>query len=139
MNRINGELKWGETAPSPGIDCYIPKDNPNGIGIIIFPGGGYGGLSEHEGKGYAEYFCASGIASFVVTYRLGSNGHRHPAMLEDTCVPLANSMLFATAFRDYGVPFELHVYAKGGHGLGLNTSFTWAADCMRWVEDITQQ
>ena len=25
--------------------------------MLIFPGGGYGNLAEHEGKGYAEWFA----------------------------------------------------------------------------------
>jgi dipeptidyl aminopeptidase/acylaminoacyl peptidase len=30
-----------------------------------------------------------------------------------------NSLLFATALRAHHVPFELHIYQKGGHGLSL--------------------
>jgi len=35
---------------------------------------------------------------------------------EDALVPCENSMLFASALRKVGVPFELHVFEKGGHG-----------------------
>ena len=83
MKEIIGKLKSAKSNPSPQIDCYIPEGNSNGIGLIIFPGGGYGGLAEHEGRGYAEYFSERGIACFVVKYRLGSEGFSHPAMLED--------------------------------------------------------
>jgi len=38
---------------------------------------------------------------------------------EDAAVPVENSMAFAAACRSHGVPFELHIYEKGGHGLGL--------------------
>ena len=54
-----------------------------GAAFIICPGGGYGGLAEHEGKGYALWFNEHGIAGFVLKYRLGSKGYRHPAMLND--------------------------------------------------------
>ena len=54
-----------------------------GSAMIIFPGGGYGGLAEHEGKGYACWFQEHGITAFVVKYRLGTHGYRHPAMLQD--------------------------------------------------------
>ena len=50
---------------------------------MICPGGGYGGLAEHEGKGYAEWLNEHGIAGIVLKYRLGSQGYRHPAMLDD--------------------------------------------------------
>src|SRR5206468_1319323 len=38
---------------------------------------------------------------------------------EDTAVPVENSLLFAAALRKAGVPFDLHVYQKGRHGIGL--------------------
>jgi acetyl esterase/lipase len=246
MKKILGALDCGTTAPSPEIDCFIPEDDPSGVGVVIFPGGGYGGLAEHEGAGYAEYLCGAGIACFVVKYRLGPQGHRHPAMLEDalaavytvrsqaaefgvdpqkigvmgssagghlaahtlvgwrqyasrvllrpdfgilcypvivsqgqhahkgsmlnlagedappqllealSCekhvsaqtppcflwhtgedagVPLENSMMFAAALRANDVPFELHLYHKGGHGLGLGAPFDWGAECLRWIEE----
>ena len=83
MNTIRGKLDSGKTAPSPQIDCWVPERDPSGIGIIIFPGGGYGGLAEHEGEGYARYLCSAGISCFVVKYRLAPQGYHHPAMLED--------------------------------------------------------
>ena len=36
---------------------------------------------------------------------------------EDQAVPVENSMLFAQALKKYNIPFELHIYPKGGHGL----------------------
>ena len=248
MKTTKGRLRTGKTGPSPSIECWIPKRDRKGIGLIILPGGGYGGLAEHEGKGYAEHFSSAGIACFVVTYRLGSQGFRHPAMLEDalsaictirscasdfgiapdklgimgssagghlaahtlvawhqyesdvslrpdfgilcypvisstgahahtgsmqnlagdapapallaelSCekhvsaetppcfiwhtgedagVPLENSMMFASALRKNGVPFELHLYARGGHGLGLGAPFSWETDCLRWIKETT--
>jgi acetyl esterase/lipase len=248
MKIITGKLKNGRTNPSPSIECWIPEQNHNRIGLIILPGGGYGMLAEHEGKGYAEHFCRAGIACFVVSYRLGSKGFRHPAMLEDalaaietvrsmaaefqidphrigimgssagghlaahtlvawnkyksdvslrpdfgilcypvitsgehahkgsfnnlagndasatllhelSCekhvtaetppcfiwhtaqdagVPAENSMIFASALRKHKVPFELHVYTTGRHGLGLGSHFRWETDCLRWILEITQ-
>lgn len=246
MKELIGSLEKASTAPSPRIACWLPREgSANGAAIIIFPGGGYGGLAPHEGAGYAERFVQEGYCGFVVEYRLGSAGHRHPAMLEDalasvravrsrakefgispdrigvmgssagghlaahclTCwheresavslrpdfgilcypvidmvgphthlgskanllgenfapavsrevscdlrvdartppcflwhtveddgVPVENSMLFAAALRRHGVPFELHVYEKGGHGLGLGAPFPWANDCLRWLK-----
>jgi acetyl esterase/lipase len=39
--------------------------------------------------------------------------------VEDPAVPVENALLFAGALRRARVPFELHVYEKGGHGLGM--------------------
>jgi acetyl esterase/lipase len=38
---------------------------------------------------------------------------------DDAAVPVGNSLLFAEALRRHGVPFELHVFPRGAHGLGL--------------------
>lgn len=38
---------------------------------------------------------------------------------EDTCVPTENSLLLVSAYRKCGVPFSLHIFEHGGHGLSL--------------------
>jgi acetyl esterase/lipase len=38
---------------------------------------------------------------------------------DDTSVPLRNAMLMFDALRAAGVPVDLHVFARGGHGFGL--------------------
>lgn len=56
---------------------------------------------------------------------------------EDAGVPVENSLLFASALRRFGVPFELHIYEKGRHGLGLPSSHRpappWDVDCLHWL------
>ena len=51
--------------------------------MVICPGGGYGGLAPHEGEHYARFLNEQGVAGFVLKYRLGSSGYRHPSMLQD--------------------------------------------------------
>jgi acetyl esterase/lipase len=60
---------------------------------------------------------------------------------EDKTVPMENSMMFAAALRKNHVPFDFHVYQKGGHGMGLGDkkhpgvpSHPWAADCLFWLK-----
>jgi len=47
--------------------------------------------------------------------------HTAPAFIwhtvQDASVPVENSMQYAMALRRSGVPFELHLYERGGHGL----------------------
>ena len=38
---------------------------------------------------------------------------------DDGCVPVENALLMATALREKDIPFELHVYPHGQHGLSL--------------------
>jgi len=260
-------LLWPSGAPGalgdkdddkPTLTAFLPDpDKATGAAIVICPGGGYGGLAPHEGKGYAEWLNENGIAGLVLKYRLGSKGYRHPAMLndaaravrlarskaeewhldpkrvgimgssagghlastllthfdagkaddadpierfssrpdigilcypvitmgpnthggskknllgenppqelvdllsnekhvtkdtpptflfhtwEDGSVKVENSIAFAEALRDAGVPFDLHIYQKGGHGMGLGGGraggphHPWVADCLYWLK-----
>jgi len=59
---------------------------------------------------------------------------------EDQVVEVENSMLFAGALRRVGVPFDLHIYQTGPHGIGLGSSqwdpakrLPWTADCIYWL------
>lgn len=68
----------------PTLTAFLPTDGPaKRTAIVICPGGGYGGLSAHEGSGYAEWLADQGIVGIVLKYRLGSGGYRHPIMLQD--------------------------------------------------------
>lgn len=60
---------------------------------------------------------------------------------EDAAVSVANSLSFAAALQKAGVPFDLHVYTYGRHGLGLGQHHgdptlphPWAAACRYWLE-----
>jgi len=46
---------------------------------------------------------------------------------EDGTVPVENSLMFAQALRLKNIPFDLHIYPKGGHGLGLGNELTCSA------------
>lgn len=64
---------------------------------------------------------------------------------EDRCVPVANSLLYAEALRANKVPFELHIYEKGDHGLALSTQrlyrnkpalarkYDWVENSVEWL------
>lgn len=68
----------------PTLTAFLPApEKATGTALVVLPGGGYGGLASHEGAGYAEWLAEHGIAAFVLKYRLGSKGYRHPAMLHD--------------------------------------------------------
>lgn len=55
----------------------------------------------------------------------------------DQAVPVENAMLFASALRRAGVPFDLHIYENGRHGLGLpadnDDAPPWDQDCLFWL------
>ena len=59
---------------------------------------------------------------------------------DDGAVPVENSLRLATALRKNKIPFELHVYPKGAHGLGLATGdkhiATWMPLCIEWLRGM---
>jgi acetyl esterase/lipase len=240
-----------EAKDIPTVTVFLPDPVlSSGAAMVICPGGGYGGLADHEGAAYARWLAGHGIAGVVLKYRLGSAGYRHPAMLndaaralrlvrtkagewaidakrvgimgssagghlastllthfdagdagdadpiqrqssrpdlgvlcyavitmgpdthqgskqnllgrdpapelvtllsnelqvtpqtppcfvwstdEDKTVKVENSLSFALALRKAGVPFDLHIYEKGGHGMGLGNGHPWGGDCLFWL------
>src|SRR5262249_39708140 len=86
-------LLWPNGAPGatgdkdqdkPTLTPFLPPpEKATGAAIVVCPGGGYGGLAPHEGQGYAEWLAQNGVAAFVLKYRLGSAGYRHPIELGD--------------------------------------------------------
>ena len=258
---------WPDGAPGalgtnandiPTLTAYLPDAaNTTGAAMVICPGGAYIHLAPHEGNDYALWLNQHGVTCFVLKYRLGTSGYRHPAMLndasravrwvrahadefkvdahrvgimgssagghlaatllthfdagdanaadaierqgsrpdlgvlcypvismgefthkgskesllgknpdpelvkllsnelqvttntppcflwttfEDTAVPIENTLLFAAALQKNHVPFDLHVYQKGGHGMGLKDKppfanpHPWAGDCLFWLK-----
>lgn len=57
---------------------------------------------------------------------------------EDTAVPPENSIIFYRALHRVRVPVELHLFAKGGHGIGLRRDNlpwnTWPDLCRIWMQ-----
>lgn len=62
--------------------------------------------------------------------------------MEDKTVPVENSMALAAALRRAKVPFDLHIYERGPHGIGLGnktfdtaTFHPWTRDCEFWLRE----
>ncbi|EDY21311.1 alpha/beta hydrolase [Chthoniobacter flavus Ellin428] len=62
--------------------------------------------------------------------------------VEDEKVPVDNAFAFADAMREKGVPFDLHLYQKGKHGIGLGFKtfdpeklHPWTRDCAFWLKE----
>jgi acetyl esterase/lipase len=57
---------------------------------------------------------------------------------EDPLVNVKNSLEFGNALRDHNIPFEMHIFPRGGHGLGLAENYSdikkWADLAADWIE-----
>ncbi|MBR5957205.1 MAG: alpha/beta hydrolase [Salinivirgaceae bacterium] len=56
--------------------------------------------------------------------------------LDDNLVPYSNSISYANAMREKGVECELHLYARGDHGLRAKPNETqsfWHDACEKWL------
>lgn len=77
----NQNNEWVSDVTTPTLTVY-PASHPNGMAIIMCPGGGYAGLAiSHEGHDMASWFNTQGITYAVLKYRM-PNGH-HEAPLSD--------------------------------------------------------
>lgn len=69
---------------------------------------------------------------------------------DDDVVPIENSIKYAQALSDNNVPFEMHIFSKGGHGFSISTevvtieerqgfvknSSLWIEMCLNWLKTI---
>lgn len=123
---------YSDSYPADAIDresCY-----PNGAILcypVIFVTEGIGHVGSGKnllGERYEvekERFC---LAQYITE-------STPPVFLwhtaEDASVNVKNSLLFAEGLRDNNVPFELHVFPKGKHGLGLAKQYS---DVSKWAD-----
>lgn len=103
-------LGQGEERPDAGVLCYpvvslLPEYAHGGSrGNLLGPDA----TDEEAAKLSLERLDASNAPPMFLF---------HTA--QDKPVPPQNSLLLAKNFADAGVPFELHIYERGGHGLSL--------------------
>ncbi len=101
----------------PVITTDLPYSNTGSFGNLI-------GKKELTKEEDAFFSCEKAV-----------NENTPPAFLwhtaSDTTVPVMNSILYAEALSRFEVPFELHIYPYGGHGLATCDEQT--------VDDLTDE
>ena len=148
---IMGFSAGGHLASSAGTHydkSYIL--NPNKISlrpdfmILIYPVISFtdniGNLGSREnliGKSPRE----DKIREFSNEYQV--NSETPPAFLvhagNDDVVKVKNSIAFYEAEQNFGIPAELHIYPKGGHGFGMNNETTkdeWMERLKNWLSGL---
>ncbi len=113
--------------------------DPEKIAVCGFSAGGHlaaasGTLAEHKPNAMIlAYPCILESISRILKFRVPSldeavTADTPPAFIfhtrNDQAVPVENSLRFADALDKAGVPFEMHIFGKGPHGISLANSVT---------------
>lgn len=100
------DLEGGRVANvvNPSIAVYRPE-KPNGMAIIMCPGGGYARLAMgHEGHDMAAWFTTQGITYVVLKYRM-PNGHYE--------VPLSDAEQAIRIVRQHAAEWNINPHRIG--------------------------
>lgn len=149
---VMGSSAGGHLAASY-CTCYKPEYKANAL-ILSYPVITSNPEYSHRqsfvnllGEGFAQERADE------LSPELHVNGDTPPCFLwhtfADESVPVENSLLFVRALRDKKVPFELHIFPNGPHGLSLATPETatalrpatahvanWFRLCVEWLSEL---
>lgn len=58
---------------------------------------------------------------------------------DDASVPAGNSLAYAKALGEFGIPYSLHIYPSASHGMGMRSGFgsasTWPSALKGWLSE----
>jgi acetyl esterase/lipase len=125
---------------APSLFVYRPA-RPNGVGLIVMPGGGYAFLSvENEGSTPAAFFTNAGYTVFVLSYRLPGEGwtDRADAPLQDAL--RAIRLVRARAAEYHLDPKRIGVlgFSAGGH-VAASLATDYAIPLYRPIDAIDRE
>jgi acetyl esterase/lipase len=98
--------------------------------LLVLPGGGYGGRSDHEGPGMTEWLTEQGIAAGDLEYRV--QPATYPGPLLDVLIALAE--LRAGVYGSVTGPVAVLGSSAGGHLAGLAATATEAEFALAAME-----
>ncbi len=103
-----------------GLKPEDVKPNAMCLGYSVLTAGPY----THEGSMSA--LAGKGNDRLTLSLELQVDSETPPAFLfhsiADSVVPVENSLLFAKQLKLYHVPFEMHLFEEGPHGMSLDDS-----------------
>jgi acetyl esterase/lipase len=142
---------WPEGAPGalgteakdiPTLTPYFAApEKVTGASMVICPGGGYGALAPHEGSHYALFLNELGVSAFVLKYRLGPSGYKHPAMMNDVNRAIRTVRANAEAWKLDPKRIGLMGSSAGGHlaSTGLTHWDAGKADAKDAIEGVSSR
>lgn len=136
------------TASTHYLDVLI--DNPErtslrpDFSILIYPVVSFQDGILHKGSKKALIGEDAGREKTdAFSNELRVNKNTPPAFLvhcsDDKVVPVLNSVHYYEALKKNNVKAEMHIYATGGHGFGLNNATRtdkWMEQCLAWLREM---
>lgn len=113
-----------------GIDCEQCRPNASLLCYAVITSG------EHANRGSFDNLLGDDRDNAELleytSVEKAVGGHCPPAFIwctvDDDAVPSENSLMLAAKYKQCGIPFELHMFGSGPHGLALadrTTSIAW--------------
>ena len=117
LRKTNNDIAIASSVTAPTM-TFFPAEKPNGKGVVVFPGGGYGVLAwDHEGVKVCEWLNSRGINAFLVKYRTPRRKglEKHAVALQDAqrAIRLVRSQ--AEAFGVLPDKIGVLGFSAGGH------------------------
>lgn len=123
---------WNDKEVQALADCKGEENKPNAL-ILGYPvittdiythAGSITtllGVSDNQSELIAKVSCEKNVGV-----------HTPPTFLfhtfMDNVVPVENALLFAKSLADFNIPFEMHIFQDGAHGLALANHCTYFGD-----------
>ena len=115
----DGSVKSIGQISDPKIEIFLPDSDSNGIGVLIFPGGGYKYVAiKKEGYDVAKALNKMGYTAFVLSYRLPSNDIMHDKSIGPLMDAQEAFRLIKSKLDEYDIQLnKLGVlgFSAGGH------------------------
>ncbi|KAB8193084.1 alpha/beta hydrolase fold domain-containing protein [Nonomuraea phyllanthi] len=111
---------WPATRTGAGeatVTAFPVDGDRTAAAVVIFPGGAYHHLADHEGAPVARWLNSLGVAAFVARYRIAP--HRHPLPLLDAARAVRWVRHHAAGIGVDPARVGVLGFSAGGHLAGL--------------------
>ena len=130
-------------APTPDERAVSEVDDRPDLTLLCYP---VVSMTDHQHRGSADNLLGAGAtvwAQGALDAEVMVDAATPPTFLwhtaEDPSVHVTHSLRYAQALARHAVPFELHVFERGAHGIGLaegaGTAAAWPGAAERWLRE----
>jgi acetyl esterase/lipase len=139
------QLTHFDKGDSTSSDPIARKSSRPDFGVLCYPVISMGEITHKISR--EQFLGTNPSAELIALYsnELQVKPTTPPCFLfhtyEDQAVSVENSLEFARALQKNGVPFDLHIYEKGRHGIGVGDKppfanpHPWTKDLIVWLRE----